>query len=746
MKRLLLQISLGIGLLAIISQPPSAQWVQTNWPLGAPWVRTGLVSVGITSIVASGGNIFAGKWEGGVFLSTDNGISWTAVSNGLPTSTVHSLAASGGNIFAGTVSSGVFRSTDNGVSWTAVNNGLAGYSHIYINTIVINGSNIFAGTGPITVGANGGGVFLSTNNGEIWTPVNIGLSDSTIPINTLVMNGNDIFAGTGGGGVLLSTDNGTSWTAVNSGLTDTDINSLNIRGSNIFAHTGSGVFLSTNNGTNWNEANSGLTDLTTYSAVSGSNIIAGGNSVFLSTNNGTSWTEIDFGLPPGHTTGLIALDNKFFIGWMTYESSDVYCWTSGNIQPVNFSVKSLAMNGNNIFAGTDKGVFLSSDNGANWTASNAGLSENAKVNSFVVIADDIFAGTDVGVFLSTDKGANWKNLISSDYHVTSLLETKGNIFAGTWGAGVFLSTNNGKNWVSVSSKGTGNKASYYSLYPRGGAGYVSYVSNLPISSLAMNGDTIIAGTLGYGVISECTGPFSTDMYWVYDNDGNSGPKNWNVNSIVVIDNNIFAGTDSGMFLSTNNGTSWSAANTGLPAVSKVTFLKVIGSTIIAGIGKGVFLSTNNATSWTAVNTGLSEDTITAFVVSGSNAFAGTLTTGVWRRSLSEMIPTPTAPVLSSPSNGATEIAVNPTLTWSASDQATSYTVQISTHFDFTSNTASQSGPSLSCTINGLNNGTVYFWHVSATNAVGTGGQLHHNMRSADPGISRTIGKRYRHVG
>ena len=54
-------------------------------------------------------------------------------------------------------------------------------------------------------------------------------------------------------------------------------------------------------------------------------------------------------------------------------------------------------------------------------------------------------------------------------------------------------------------------------------------------------------------------------------------------------------------------------------------------------GGGVFLSTNNGTSWTAVNTGLTNTAVSALAVSGTNLFAGTGSGGVWRRPLSEMI-------------------------------------------------------------------------------------------------------------
>jgi ligand-binding sensor domain-containing protein len=90
----------------------------------------------------SGSNIFAGTYGGGVFLSTNNGTSWTAVNSGLKDSSVRCLATSGSNIFAGT-DSGVFLSTNNGTSWTAVNSGLPNAD---VNCLAVSGGNIFAGT------------------------------------------------------------------------------------------------------------------------------------------------------------------------------------------------------------------------------------------------------------------------------------------------------------------------------------------------------------------------------------------------------------------------------------------------------------------------------------------------------------------------------------------------------------------------------------------------------------------------
>ena len=87
-----------------------AQWVQTYGPYGGD----------IWALTINGENIFAGTFDDGIFLSTDNGLNWTEVNNGLDGKEVRSFAISGNKIFAGT-RSGLFTSSDNGANWTAVN-------------------------------------------------------------------------------------------------------------------------------------------------------------------------------------------------------------------------------------------------------------------------------------------------------------------------------------------------------------------------------------------------------------------------------------------------------------------------------------------------------------------------------------------------------------------------------------------------------------------------------------------------
>lgn len=206
------------------------------------------------------------------------------------------FAVSGSNLFAGN-KDGVYLSTDNGTSWTTINNDLTA---TYISALAVSGTNIYAGTF---------GVFLSTNNGTNWTAVNNGLPYGDL-ITSLEVFGANIFAGTQGGKVFLSTNNGTNWTAITNDLSVTGIFALAVSGTDIYAGTDKGIFLSTNNGKNWTLVCSGI--MSPYFdafAVTNKYIFAGNpiEGVFRSTNDPKTWTALDQGLTPPYHLNYMAL-------------------------------------------------------------------------------------------------------------------------------------------------------------------------------------------------------------------------------------------------------------------------------------------------------------------------------------------------------------------------------------------------------------------------------------------------------
>src|SRR5262249_58183830 len=74
---------------------------------------------------------------------------------------------------------------------------------------------------------------------------------------------------------------------------------------------------------------------------------------------------------------------------------------------------------------------------------------------------------------------------------------------------------------------------------------------------------------------------------------------------------------------------------------------------------------------------------------------------------------PPVPALSSPSDGATDVSLAPTLSWNASAGATSYRVQVSASSSFSTTVVDQSVSTTSAAISGLAGNTQHFWRVSA---------------------------------
>ncbi len=159
-----------------------------------------------TTITTNGSDLFVGTW-GGIYKSSDNGISWSLLNTsfGVDT-TVNALIAVGSNIFAG-VSDGygfnkdVFLSTDNGVSWNEMNNGLD--PRFLPSSFATDGTNVFF--------SEQGYIYLFDNKTNTWKPENsLG--------SPILVCGNYLFSGSLGTGVWkLDLTNITSVALQNSG-------------------------------------------------------------------------------------------------------------------------------------------------------------------------------------------------------------------------------------------------------------------------------------------------------------------------------------------------------------------------------------------------------------------------------------------------------------------------------------------------------------------------------------------------
>ena len=279
----------------------------------------------------------------------------------------------------------------------------------------------------------------------------------------------------------------------------------------------------------------------------------------------------------------------------------------------NSTVTGFAENNQGFFASYNArydsvGVIFTNDNGVNWFNVSTGLPAR-QIDVLFADGSNIFAAeNDAGVYRSTDNGLSWTVTGITVAYVYRFASIGTNLFAGDANSGVYLSTDNGVSWTSI------NKG----------------LTNTLIRTLFANGTNLYAGTRGGGAfLSTDNGANWTSILGL----------NKYVYSFANIGSNLFAGTgNAGIFLSTDNGITWKAVNNGITSFYPVYSLVTSGSNLFAGTyGGGVYLSTDNGSNWTEVNEGLTFKSIQVLAVSGSYLFAGADQSGVWRRSLSELI-------------------------------------------------------------------------------------------------------------
>jgi hypothetical protein len=336
----------------------------------------------------------------------------------------------------------------------------------------------------------------------------------------------------------------------------------------------------------WIQTNGPYYSFITCFAAVDSFILASSNgtTLYRSANNGNNWTDNSVaGVYP--IFSLANSGTKIFAGGergISLSTNNGTTWTLIlRLMSVYTSgiVYALAVSDSDIFAGVDAAagvgeIYLSTDNGISWKNASAGINFG-KISSFAVISNgaggnDVFAGADRGVYLSTNTGTSWiaVNNGLTDSAVTSLAVIGTNLFAGTRG-GVFASANYGTTWSSVNSGLTSNE----------------------ISSLAVSGTDIFAGTWNQGV-------FLSEDYGMTWTSVDNGLHENGVNALACIGAYVYAGTmDDGIYCSTDNGAIWNAVNSGATEIPPIRSLSAIGSNVFAATDYYLYASSHDGLDW-----------------------------------------------------------------------------------------------------------------------------------------------------
>ena len=291
-------------------------------------------------------------------------------------------------------------------------------------------------------------------------------------------------------------------------------------------------------------------------------------------------------------------------------------WTRTVTGLTHFEVSSLLMDPADpsiLYAGTrGDGVFVSADGGLSWNSANTGLT-NLRVNAMAMDPSDstvLYAGTVAGVFKSTNSGSTWalSSTGITNLEIRSIAvspQDSNDLLVATAGvsSNVFLSTNAGSSWTAATSGVTGGEVFV-----------VAWDRFLGTRAFLGGADGVFRSTDSGASWTNINGALST-----------VSPANRSVTAIAVDDVNpatLYIGLGSGaLFKTTNGGTSWAAAHTGIRdvAIRAIAIDPDNSQTVYAGGEAGVFRTTNGGTSWTNVGGNTVSRSIRALVVEPGGA-------------------------------------------------------------------------------------------------------------------------------
>ncbi|PKP22112.1 MAG: hypothetical protein CVU05_05265 [Bacteroidetes bacterium HGW-Bacteroidetes-21] len=370
----------------------------------------------------------------------------------------------------------------------------------------------------------------------------------------------------------------TVWTENNNGLPTkpASVVSLTSDGTTLLASNKKGISVSYDEGNTWNELREQFSFWDNHKFIK-----QFGNRLFLSTDN----------------SGLM----------LSYDGGQ--SWKYASTLPLSKSVTCMAEADTNFYLGTTQGVYTMSKADGKVMPLSFGISSDTYINDVLVANNVIFAGTNFGVYLSSNWGKTWAlaSGIPSDGSVRSIAALQNTIVVAT-SKGLFLSKDNGKNWA-VTGKTILNESTVYSV-----ASYNNKVFILTLTKMYSSEDQgetwkIVADNLNkiksLTVQDNKLFLLTNNGLFKLDNSSNTFKSSdhgmpseyMKINDIEGNTYNLFSSTEKGLYSSVDNGLVWKECLMNGGSITGVNNISVSGNMVFAMNNSFIIMSNDKGLTW-----------------------------------------------------------------------------------------------------------------------------------------------------
>jgi len=665
-----------------------------------------VTALAVSPAFCSDQTLFVATYGAGVFWSQDAGVHWRSINKGLGNLRVLALAvspdyATDGSLFAGTYGGGVFEWNREQGCWVSV--GLTG---TLVYALVVSSPYAHEPRAPVlkedVFAATNSGVFKGVFNpktGEItWTrtPILSNIYACALAISPDYITDMTVFAGTTSGFyiIYIPDDEGTTWTQC---LSTTWVCALAVSPDYVTDKT---IFVGTYDINPSSYSKASLHQVLRSPAASG---VPKGQGRVIKLNVDTcAWQVCREVEGPVQALAVlpdaVCCQHQPAIFAATQQGVFRFCQCGDSPSLVlEQDVSALAVGPGcavvRIFAGGFVGVFESADEGNSWTE--CGELPNPVVNAVTLspnyaLDHTVYVATADGVLILKDGSFSSISGGPNDWNVRSLVTTSRptggcTLLSGAWSVGVSTTTcGSDPLWVSA------NLATITPTITH----TLGCVNALAVVPDGQEGRLVFAGTCNEGVytatlatngqlqlpwrrtsvpsnnISALSATYvtSTIVFAGTPTDGihrsTDGGLNWEkvsdlrgIHSLAISpnygqlqfvafeysqDQTVFAGTENGIYKSTDGGDSWTPVGPNCPIYALLFSPNYTNDhTIYAGTyGCGVFESCNGGNTWVSMNAGLGNLYVHSLAITPTRPwtlFAGTEGSGLWLYTMSYKI-------------------------------------------------------------------------------------------------------------